>query len=146
MWLWVVLLVVVIGAIAVLAAGRDDVMVDVYDDRPDALLPAGRMLTAADLAAVRLSTAVRGYRMDEVDALLARMHADLEARAAQESAPPVDQGPATEWEPVTEGQAQPELEPVTEREAELEWGQVTELRAEPVEEPEPVRSPESPQL
>lgn len=96
MWLWVLLLVVVVGAIAVLAAGRDDAMVEVYDDRPDALLPAGRLLTADDLAAVRLSTAVRGYRMDEVDALLARVQVDLQAREAQEVALPADAGPEQE--------------------------------------------------
>lgn len=93
-WVWAVLLVVVIGAIAVLTAGRDDAMVDVYDDRPDATLPTGRPLTADDLEAVRLSTAVRGYRMDEVDALLARLAADLRARQAREAAAEAVRGTA----------------------------------------------------
>lgn len=79
-WLWVIALVVIIGAIAVVVAGRDDALVEVYDDRPDATLPTGRPLTAEDVSAVRLSTAVRGYRMDEVDALLGRIQADLLAR------------------------------------------------------------------
>ncbi len=86
MWPWVVVLVVVIGAIAVIAAGRDDTMAEVYDDRPDATLPAGRLLTAEDLASVRFSTAVRGYRMDEVDALLERLQRDLRAREAPAAA------------------------------------------------------------
>lgn len=80
MWLWVVVLVAVIGAIAVLAAGRNDALVEVYDDRPDVTVPTGRPLTADDIAAVRFSTAARGYRMDEVDALLARVEADLRLR------------------------------------------------------------------
>jgi len=79
-WLWVIALVVIIGVIAVVVAGRDDALVEVYDDRPDATLPTGRPLTAEDVSAVRLSTAVRGYRMDEVDALLGRIQADLLAR------------------------------------------------------------------
>jgi len=77
LWFWVVVLVVLIGAIAVVAAGRGDSMVEAYDDRPDASLPTGRPLTADDLRAVRLNTGVRGYRMDEVDALLARLEAEM---------------------------------------------------------------------
>lgn len=79
-WIWVVVLVVIIGAIAVVAAGRDEAMADVYDDRPDVTLPTGRPLTAEDLDGLRFSTALRGYRMDEVDALLARIQADLQKR------------------------------------------------------------------
>jgi DivIVA domain-containing protein len=82
MWVWALVIVAVIGAIGILAAGSDNAMVEAYDDRPDATLPTGRPLTAADLDAVRFSTAVRGYRMDEVDALVARVQADLLARQA----------------------------------------------------------------
>jgi DivIVA domain-containing protein len=77
LWFWVVVLVALIGAIAVVAAGRGDAMSEVYDDRPDAALPAGRPLTAEDLRTLRLTTGVRGYRMDEVDALLARLEVEL---------------------------------------------------------------------
>ncbi|MBA2698244.1 MAG: DivIVA domain-containing protein [Nocardioidaceae bacterium] len=76
-WFWVVVLVVVIGAAALIAAGRGDAMADVYEDRPDMALERGRRLTAADVRAVRFTTAVRGYRMDEVDAFVARMEAEL---------------------------------------------------------------------
>ncbi|MBA3311049.1 MAG: DivIVA domain-containing protein [Nocardioidaceae bacterium] len=85
-WVWVVVLVVIIGAIAVVAVGRDDAMADVYDDRPDTTIPTGRPLTAADIRAVRFTTGLRGYRMDEVDALLARLEADLAARGETGSA------------------------------------------------------------
>jgi len=85
-WVWVVVLVAIIGAIAVVAVGRDDAMADVYDDRPDTTIPTGRPLTAADIRAVRFTTGLRGYRMDEVDALLARLEADLAARGETGSA------------------------------------------------------------
>lgn len=81
-WFWVVVLVVIIGAAAVIAAGRGDAMADVYEDRPDVTLERGHPLTAADVAKVRFTTAVRGYRMDEVDAFVARIDADLRAREA----------------------------------------------------------------
>lgn len=93
-WVLVIALVLVIGAIAVVVAGRDDAMAEVYDDRPDATLPTGRPLTAEDIAAVRLSTAVRGYRMDEVDALLARIQADLMTRETTDIAAAADETPA----------------------------------------------------
>ncbi|MBA2560066.1 MAG: DivIVA domain-containing protein [Propionibacteriales bacterium] len=80
LWLWVVVVVVLIGIVTVVAVGSGDSLAEVYDDRPDRALPAGRPLTADDLADIRFTTAVRGYRMDEVDALVARMRADLLAR------------------------------------------------------------------
>ena len=92
------ILVVAIGAIAVVVAGRDSAMGEVYDDRPDATLPTGRPLTAADVEALRFSTAVRGYRMDEVDALLSRLQADLRARESTESAA-ADQAVSAEPDP-----------------------------------------------
>lgn len=119
-WLWVVALVVIIGAIAVVVAGRDDAMAEVYDDRPDVTLPTGRPLTADDIAAVRLSTGVRGYRMDEVDALLDRIQADLLAReiegtpaaAAETSAePPAGTSTETPTESAAETSAEPPDEP-----------------------------------
>jgi DivIVA domain-containing protein len=85
MWVWVVVIVALAGGVAAVAVGRGGSLSEVYDDRPDATVPAGRPLSADDLRDVRFSTAVRGYRMDEVDALLARIRADMMAR---ESAPP----------------------------------------------------------
>ncbi len=79
-WVWVVVIVVVIGALSVVLVSRGETMAEVYDDRPDSTIPVGRPLTADDLRDIRFSTAVRGYRMDEVDALLSRLRADLLAR------------------------------------------------------------------
>lgn len=84
-WLFAIGVVVLIGAVAVVASGRGEPLAEVYGDRPDARVPAGP-LAAADLRRVRFSTAFRGYRADEVDALLDRLVeqlADEEDRAAR---------------------------------------------------------------
>ena len=78
-WLFAVVVVVVMGVTAVVATGRGGALAEVHDDRPDSRVPEAGPLSAADLRAVRFSTAVRGYRMAEVDALLDRLAAELEA-------------------------------------------------------------------
>ena len=85
MWFFAVLIVLAIGGIAVVAAGVGAPLAHEYDDRPDAVVPAGRPLTGADLKAVRFSTAVRGYRASEVDALLDRLAAQLDGSNSPES-------------------------------------------------------------
>jgi DivIVA domain-containing protein len=50
----------------------------------EARCPTDGPLTARDLRAVRFSTAVRGYRMSEVDALLDRLAAELDPREDQD--------------------------------------------------------------
>ena len=82
-WFFAGLVVVVMGVIAVVASGRVGSMPPAYDDRPDVVLPTGP-LGPDDLRRVRFSLAVRGYRMDEVDALLDRLATQLEARAARD--------------------------------------------------------------
>lgn len=81
MWFFAILLVLVMGAIAMVAAGRGTPLAPAYDDRPDVSVPAGT-LVGDDLRRVRFSLAFRGYRMSEVDALLDRVAAQLEAGAA----------------------------------------------------------------
>jgi DivIVA domain-containing protein len=78
-WFFAVLVVLLVGAVAVVAAGMGGSMAEVYDDRPDSRVQADGPLTAEDLRGVRFSTAVRGYRMSEVDTLLARLADELEA-------------------------------------------------------------------
>lgn len=78
MWLLAVLIVLAIGGIAVVAAGGGDSLSVEYDDRPDVLVPAEGPLSAKDLSALRFTTAFRGYRASEVDALLDRLAAQLE--------------------------------------------------------------------
>ena len=80
MWFFAILLVLVMGGIAVIAAGRGAPLSEVYDDRPDALVPAVGDVGPDDLRRVRFSLAFRGYRMSEVDALLDRVARQLEDR------------------------------------------------------------------
>ena len=77
MWFFAILLVLVLGAIAMVASGRGTPMALEHDDRPDVSVPSGR-LVGDDLRRVRFSLAFRGYRMSEVDALLDRLAAQLE--------------------------------------------------------------------
>jgi DivIVA domain-containing protein len=79
-WLFAILIVLALGGIAVIAAGRGAPLAEVYDDRPDASVPADGPLRGEDLRRVRFSLAFRGYRMAEVDALLDRVASELEAR------------------------------------------------------------------
>ena|SRR3712207_1085984 len=85
MWLFAVLAVLLMGGAALVAAGRGGSMAEVYDDRPDALVPVDGPLTGADLREVRFTTAVRGYRMSEVDALLDRLAGELVDRSTDGS-------------------------------------------------------------
>ncbi len=90
MWVFAVLIVLAMGGVAMLAAGRGEPMAPAYDDRPDALVPEAAPIAADDLRRVRFSLAFRGYRMAEVDALLARLAAELDAaRALPYDATPV---------------------------------------------------------
>lgn len=89
-WFLAVVVVLVIGAIVVVAAGRGRAMQPVYDDRPDVLVPAAGPLSASDLRKVRFSVGFRGYRMDEVDALIDRLALQLEM-------PPRDADGDREW-------------------------------------------------
>ncbi len=76
-WLVTCVLAVVVGVVVVMAAARGEAMAVVDPDRRDVLVPADRPLDAKDLDKVRFTTALRGYRMDEVDALLARLQLQL---------------------------------------------------------------------
>lgn len=80
MWLFAVLVVLVMGGVAVVASGRGGSMAPAYDDRPDLALPDDRPIDAQVLRTVRFPLAVRGYRMSDVDALLARLATELEDR------------------------------------------------------------------
>lgn len=78
-WFFAILIVLALGGVAMVAAGYGAPMQPVYDDRPDATLPADRELTGGDLRTVRFGMVLRGYRMSEVDVLVERLAAQLEA-------------------------------------------------------------------
>lgn len=84
MWVFAIIIVLVLGGIAAVAAGFGSPMAETYTDRPDALVPAEGPLRAIDLRRVRFSVTLRGYRMSEVDALLARL---AQEAAQRESTP-----------------------------------------------------------
>jgi DivIVA domain-containing protein len=99
-WFFAVLIVVLLGAVAVVATGQGRSLAEVYDDRPDARVQAEGPLSGEDLRRVRFTTAFRGYRMSEVDTLLDRLAAELDLR---DRAPPdrtdsSGDGPATAGE------------------------------------------------
>lgn len=75
-WVLAILVVLVLGGVAAVAAGHGDPMSEPDPDTPFRL-PAGE-LGAADVRGVRLGRALHGYRCDEVDALLERLARQLE--------------------------------------------------------------------
>ena len=88
-WFLAVLIVLAIGGVAAVAAGRGGSLGQAYDDRADVRLPADRPVTGDDLRALRFNTAVRGYRASEVDALIDRL-ADQLDRGVQDRRRPRD--------------------------------------------------------
>ena len=83
MWFFAILVVLAMGGIALVAAGRGAPMGPAYDDRPDVTVPRDGVLAAEDLRSVRFSLAFRGYRMSEVDWLLDQFALVLEERDAE---------------------------------------------------------------
>lgn len=71
--------VLVLFAAAVLSTREGPVLADAPQDLPDLELPDGP-LQPADVEQLRFSLAPRGYRMDEVDAVLDRLAEELAAR------------------------------------------------------------------
>lgn len=81
----VLLLVIlaVIAGIAVVAAGRGDGLGAAQPERsPLGALPAGEV-TRSDVDGLRFTLALRGYRMDEVDAVLDRLVDELDRRGTR---------------------------------------------------------------
>src|SRR5690349_14011847 len=97
-WVFAILIVLALGGVAVVAAGKGSPLSDEHGDSPDALVPARGPLHGEDLRRVRFSLAARGYRMAEVDALLDRLAAQLEENDGQRpgESPATDQRGGTE--------------------------------------------------
>ena len=79
MWFFAILIVLALGGIALLAAGKGAPMAEAGYDRPGPDLPAAGPIVATDLRRVRFSLAFRGYRMSEVDELLDRLARQLDS-------------------------------------------------------------------
>ena len=80
MWFFGLIVVLLIGAVAVVASGRWGAMSTAYDDRPDMTVPARQALTSTDIESARFAVGLRGYRMDEVDTLLERVAREVAER------------------------------------------------------------------
>ena len=72
----------VLLAIGLLAVGRLGELPEAHPDRAPLALPPDRAMTDEDVQEVRFAVGARGYRMDEVDAVLDRVGADLAERDA----------------------------------------------------------------
>jgi DivIVA domain-containing protein len=77
--LLVIVALAVVAAVSLLVVGSEGRMADVDPDREPVDLPEDRMLAARDLDRVRFALGFRGYRMDQVDGVLDRAAADLDA-------------------------------------------------------------------
>jgi DivIVA domain-containing protein len=79
-----IIALLVVGGLLFLAAsytfGRGEEMAPVLPDGTPVELPDDRLADGDDLRALRLSVAVRGYRMDEVDWLLDRISEQVDTR------------------------------------------------------------------
>jgi DivIVA domain-containing protein len=82
-WFMLIALVAVVAAVALAVLGDGGALRDAGTDRLDDRLPADRPLVRTDIDAVRLPTAVRGYRMLDVDEVLDRLGAELAERDAR---------------------------------------------------------------
>ncbi|MEU2070818.1 DivIVA domain-containing protein [Streptomyces anulatus] len=84
-WFLLLTMVVVVTAVtlAVVGGGGSAVLQDVPPDRFIDPLPATRPVGRADIEALRLPMAPRGYRMADVDEALSRLGAELAERDAR---------------------------------------------------------------
>ncbi|MCX5194569.1 DivIVA domain-containing protein [Streptomyces sp. NBC_00249] len=84
-WFLLIALVVVVAAVtlAVIGGGSEAVLPDAEPDRVADALPESRPVVGADIDALRLPVAPRGYRMAEVDDVLDRLAAELAERDAR---------------------------------------------------------------
>lgn len=119
---------VVLFIAAAVATQERTVLVDVPPDDPDLGLPAAGV-QPEDVAAVRFGMVVRGYRMSEVDEVLARLAGELAARDERISA--LEQALVDVMEPHVQELEELAAEPFTEAPP---W-------PEPVLEPEPEPEP-----
>ena len=82
-WFIAVVAVLALGVAAVVAAGGGGQMArDPVRDTYAALLP-DEPITGGDLRTLRFGVGLRGYAMDQVDALLDRLAAEIETRDAR---------------------------------------------------------------
>lgn len=79
-WLIIAVMVLVVGAAALVALGGGGSLPEAERDRLSVRLPLDRPLVRSDVDTLRFPMALRGYRMDEVDDVLDRLGAELALR------------------------------------------------------------------
>ena len=89
-WILAALAIGVVGLAAAASTGRFGEMPDVVDDRVQPTVPATGPLTSADLREVQFAVVPRGYSMEQVDAVLQRIAAQIDIK---ETAQPVVANP-----------------------------------------------------
>jgi DivIVA domain-containing protein len=76
--LLVIVALATVAVVALVVAGSNDRMSEQEPDREPADLPTDRLVARRDLDRVRFALGLRGYRMDQVDAVLDRAALDLD--------------------------------------------------------------------
>lgn len=129
--LFIVVAVLLVGVFAAMVAGRVsyDPMAAPVTTQPDTGLAED--FVARDVATVHFDTALRGYRMDQVDGVLDRLQDRLAEQESQLAAlrATTGQAAAATPEPPTELTAEPSTELTAEPSVELGAEQPTESRA-----------------
>ncbi len=80
----VVLGLIAVLAVALLLAAVGGGLPSAPPDSDDPVLPTDRLVTSEDVARLRFRLAVRGYRMEDVDAAMAAVHAALRAAETED--------------------------------------------------------------
>ena len=81
--------VIAVFAVALLLAAVGGGLPAAPPDTDEPALPTDRLLTSSDIARLRFRIGLRGYRMEDVDAAMAAVHASLwaaETKAAETDA------------------------------------------------------------
>lgn len=82
-WFQLIVVLLVLGGIAWVAAGRGGELAEAHSDRPDLALPTDRPLSKPAIDGLRFNLGLRGYRMAEVDDVLDRLAAEIAERDAR---------------------------------------------------------------
>jgi DivIVA domain-containing protein len=107
---------VVIGGIAVVAAGRGGALPDPDPDRATTGTLADDEVDRAHVDGLRFTLALRGYRMDEVDQVLDRLVDELDRRGErirelEDQTGYAEPAPSPDTQPSPPPEAQPEARP-----------------------------------
>ncbi|HSN43498.1 MAG TPA: DivIVA domain-containing protein [Propionibacteriaceae bacterium] len=94
-WVFVGVAVLVIGLTVALASGRLGAMPEAIVDRPVPRLPDGE-LSATDVRDASFAVVMRGYSMEQVDALLSRLADQLDAESPEDVVADSESQPAGE--------------------------------------------------